>query len=320
MKRITTTIGAIALLGCAWPALAQTEKPKDKEKTPAAQEKQEKVSTTAAGQKDSCFVHRSSDVVGLDVRNAQDENLGEIHDLVVNPETGEIEYAVLSFGGFMGMGDKLFALPWGVFQPVHKADGDQKYMLLSIDKERLKTSPGFPKDNWPDMSSPDWAKSIREFYQDDLAARRTGSKEDVSADKAVDANKRFVLVKATDLKGCNVETSDGKKAGEIKDLAIDPNRGRIAYFVLGSGGFLGFGKDLYAVPWEAATVSVTENKKLACKLHVPQSKFENAPDYVDNDWKRMSDPVYVREIYTYYGTPVYWKDSAPLEAGSGAGS
>lgn len=314
MKRITT-VGAIALLACAWPTLAQTEKPKDKtkEKTPAAA--QERPSTTpATAQKDACFLHRSSDVLGLDVKNAQNENLGEIHDIVVNPENGEIEYAVLSFGGFMGMGDKLFALPWGVFEPVHKADGDQKYMLLSVDKERLKSSPGFPKDNWPDMTSPEWAKSIHDFYKEDLA-RGTGS-----AEKAIDASKQYVLVKASDLKGCNVETSDGKKAGEIKDLAIDPNEGRIAYFVLGSGGFLGFGKDLYAVPWDAAAISVTENKKLTCKLSVPESKFEKAPDFVDNDWKRMSDPVFVREVYTYYGTPVYWKDTKPMEAGAGSGS
>jgi sporulation protein YlmC with PRC-barrel domain len=302
MKRITSTVGAIALLGCAWPALAQTDKEtKPKDKAPS------QAHVTPAAGKDVCFLHKSGDVVGADVRNAQDENLGEISELVIDPETGNIEYAVLSFGGFMGMGDKLFALPWGVLQPVHKAEADAKYFLLSVDKERLKTSPGFPKSNWPDMSSPEWSKSIRDFYKEDMTPS--------GASKAIDASKRYNLVKATDLKGCDVDTSDGKDAGEISELAVDVNAGRVAYFILASGGFLGFGKDKYVIPWQAATVTVGEDKDLICKLHVPQAKFEKAPDYVESDWKKMSDPVFVREVYTFYGTPVYWKD-APMEAGS----
>ena len=190
--------------------------------------------------------------------------------------------------------------------------GDRPFI---VERGRMDSS---RQPSTPTESAPSRVQSV-------VAARLALLSEDARAAAevaaAVGRDFRFdILAKASDLKGCNVETSDGKKAGEIKDLAIDPNAGRIAYFVLGSGGFLGFGKDLYAVPWEAATVSVTENKKLTCKLHVPEAKFENAPDFVDNDWKRMSDPVFVREVYTYYGTPVYWKDSKAMEAGAGSGS
>jgi sporulation protein YlmC with PRC-barrel domain len=311
MMRIEPTALAMVVLGFAWPAFAQTEKT---DKTKPVQV-HEGASTMVGG--DPCFVHKASDLVGIKVRNPQDEDLGDIKELVINPETGEVEYAVLSFGGFMGMGDKLFALPWGVLEPVHNMkDGDKQHLVLSVDKERLKTSPGFPKDNWPDMNSPDWAQSIRDFYEEDLKSRRTGSSESVSAGKAIDASKRYHLVKASELKGTNVKTSDDKDAGEISELAIDPTRGRVAYFILSSGGFLGFGKDKYVLPWQACSISVDKDNDLVCKLTVPQSKFEKAPDYVDNDWKRMSDPVFVREVYTYYGTPVYWKDSDLAEAGS----
>lgn len=301
---IQTTALAIAL----WPALLQTDKAYDKNDQAHAANKMY--------QQDPCFVHKASELMGADVKNPQGEDLGEINDLVINPETGEVEYAVLSFGGFLGMGDKLFALPWGVLEPVHQTDGEQKYLLLAVDKERLKSSPGFPKDNWPDMSSPEWAGTVSDYYKDDLRARRSGSGETAKAGQAIDASKRFHLVKASDLEGTDVKTSDGKDAGTIGELAIDPTRGRIAFFVLSSGGFLGFGKDEYILPWQACTISVDEDKDLVCMLDAPQAKFEKAPDYSDKDWKRMSDPVFVREVYTFYGTPVYWKDADLMEASS----
>jgi sporulation protein YlmC with PRC-barrel domain len=301
------SIQATALAIALWPALVQTDE---------AGYKGTKDHASKMYQQESCFVHKASDLVGCNVKNASGEDLGEIKDIVINPETGEVEYAVLSFGGFLGMGDKLFALPWGVFESVHEQDGDQRYLLLSVDKERLKNSPGFPKDNWPDMSSPDWANTIRDFYKSDLEARREGTVEAAGAGKAIDASRRYHLVKASDLKGTDVKTSDGKEAGEIGELAIDPTRGRVAFFVLSSGGFLGFGKDEYILPWQACTISVDEDKDLVCNLSVPQAKFEKAPDYSDKDWKRMSDPVFVHDVYTYYGTPVYWKDSDMIEAGS----
>ena len=309
--RIQTTALALAL----WPVLAFASQTgtNTQEKPTGTQEKP----TAMTNVHDPCFVHKGSDLLGSNVKNPQGEGLGDIKDLVINPESGEIEYAVLSFGGFLGMGDKLFALPWGVLQPVHDKSGDQKYLLLSVDKERLKNSPGFPKDNWPDMTSADWAKSIRDFYKEDLEARREGmgEAEMPKANKAIEASGRYNLVKVSDIKGTNVKTSDGKDAGEIGELGIDPNRGRVAFFILSSGGFLGFGKDKYILPWQAAQISVDEDKDLVAKLTVPQAKFEKAPDYTD-DWKRMNDPVYMREVYTFYEAPVYWKDVEPMEAGS----
>lgn len=291
-----------ALLSCAPVALAQS---------PDA----DKAGKMQKPGKDPCFVHKLSDVVGADVRNIQNENLGEIEDLVINPDTGKIEYAALSFGGFLGMGDKLFAIPWPVLDATHDSKGDQKYFLLSVDKEQLKKSPGFPKDNWPDISSPEWSDSIRKFYAEELRNRPASLDHyDDGASGAIDASKRFHLVKASELKGCDVDTEEGTDAGEISDLVIDPARGRIPYVILSEGGFLGFGTDKYAVPWEACGFSIEEDKDLVCKLNVPKALFEKAPAYKDDDWKTMSDPVFVERVYVHYGYPAYWKKT--VEAGS----
>jgi hypothetical protein len=85
--------------------------------------------------------------------------LGEIEDLAIDSQTGQIRYAVLSFGGFMGIGDKLFAVPWTAFT---KRDNDT--YALSIDKSRLERAPGFDKNNWPDMADQQWGREVHAFY------------------------------------------------------------------------------------------------------------------------------------------------------------
>lgn len=74
--------------------------------------------------------------------------------------TGKVAYAVLSFGGFLGMGGKLFALPWAALT----LDTENKRFTLSVSKERLESAPGFDSDNWPDMANPEWASGIHTYY------------------------------------------------------------------------------------------------------------------------------------------------------------
>lgn len=102
----------------------------------------------------------ADDVIGVSVRNHQGEDLGKIEALMLDKLEGKVNYVVLSFGGFLGMGDKLFAMPWSLFS----YDPSQDCFLISVNKETLKNSPGFDKDHWPDMSSPTWTSSINKYY------------------------------------------------------------------------------------------------------------------------------------------------------------
>lgn len=87
-------------------------------------------------------------LIGTKVNNPQGENLGEIKEIMLDAEHGRIAYAVLSFGGFLGMGDKLFALPWSTLQ----LDRENECAILSIEKETLKRIEGFDKDSWPNFA------------------------------------------------------------------------------------------------------------------------------------------------------------------------
>lgn len=102
----------------------------------------------------------ANEVIGVDVKNRQDENLGEVEAIMIDKATGQVAYIVLSYGGFLGMGDKLFALPWNIFS----YDVSNDCFTIPLDKEKLKNSPGFDKDHWPDMSNPVWRNSINSYY------------------------------------------------------------------------------------------------------------------------------------------------------------
>jgi sporulation protein YlmC with PRC-barrel domain len=102
-------------------------------------------------------------LLGDSVVNGADENLGDIKEIMLDMNTGQVAYAVLAFGGFLGMGEKLFAVPW---QALHLDTANHRF-VLNVDKARLKNAPGFNKDAWPDMSDMAWATQIHTFYGTD---------------------------------------------------------------------------------------------------------------------------------------------------------
>jgi sporulation protein YlmC with PRC-barrel domain len=106
----------------------------------------------------------ASTISGDDVYNRQGEKLGSIKDLMMDIRSGRVCYAVLSFGGFLSLGEKLFAVPWSALA----VDAENKRLLLDTNEERLKDAPGFDKDNWPNMADPFWEENIQSFYGNDV--------------------------------------------------------------------------------------------------------------------------------------------------------
>lgn len=99
-------------------------------------------------------------LIGDPVVNAAEENLGELEDLMIDVDNGRIRYAVLSFGGFLGVGNKLFAVPFETLQ----IDGENERIILDVQKKHLENAPGFNKNNWPDTAQEEWQTEVYEFY------------------------------------------------------------------------------------------------------------------------------------------------------------
>lgn len=104
----------------------------------------------------------STSLVGTKVKNMGGENIGEISDITIDVESGKVAYAVLSFGGFLGLGDKLFAIPLEAFNfDRHAVDAD---VVLDISKEKLENAPGFDKKDWPEHPQTEFMEQIYSHY------------------------------------------------------------------------------------------------------------------------------------------------------------
>ncbi len=102
-------------------------------------------------------------LIGDSVVNGAEQDLGDIKEIMLDMNSGQVAYVVLAFGGFLGMHEKLFAVPW---QALHLDTVNHRF-VLNVEKERLKTAPGFNKESWPDMGDIDWSNQIHTFYGTD---------------------------------------------------------------------------------------------------------------------------------------------------------
>jgi sporulation protein YlmC with PRC-barrel domain len=99
-------------------------------------------------------------LIGDDVYNHKNEKLGDIKEIMLDTYSGKVCYAVLSYGGFFGIGEKLFAVPWKALT----LDTENKRLVLSVEKEKIENAPGFNTDHWPNMADEVWTNEIHRYY------------------------------------------------------------------------------------------------------------------------------------------------------------
>jgi sporulation protein YlmC with PRC-barrel domain len=104
----------------------------------------------------------ASTMIGDDVRSPAGEDLGHVEEIMIDTNGGRIAYVVLSFGGLLGLGDKLFAVPWSALT----LDTEEHAFILDVDKETLEDAPGFDKDDWPKTldGNNDWLVGVYDYY------------------------------------------------------------------------------------------------------------------------------------------------------------
>ena len=103
---------------------------------------------------------KASSIIGSKVVNPKAESLGDIKEIVIDPSTGRVAYVVVSFGGFLSMGEKLFAIPFSSFE-YNLVNNEY---VLHVPKERLETAPGFDPEHWPSMSDEKWNRDVYKYY------------------------------------------------------------------------------------------------------------------------------------------------------------
>jgi sporulation protein YlmC with PRC-barrel domain len=112
-------------------------------------------------QRDITQAHRASKVIGMDVENAQGEDLGDIKDLVIDFDKGQIAYVVVGSGGVLGVGDTLHAVPWSSLDLSDKMDK----FVINVDKNQWKNAPGFNPNDWPEVADKEFRQRIDSYYR-----------------------------------------------------------------------------------------------------------------------------------------------------------
>jgi PRC-barrel domain len=102
----------------------------------------------------------SEKVAGSKVENPRGDSLGSIDEIMIDKTSGKVAYAVLKYGSFLGMGGKLFALPWDLL----KYDTSRNAYIIDLPEERLKNAPSFDENDWPDFADRDYDEEIHDYY------------------------------------------------------------------------------------------------------------------------------------------------------------
>jgi sporulation protein YlmC with PRC-barrel domain len=313
-----TTLVAAALAFGSTALLAEEDKP-EKPKTEKVQaEKPDKPETDkpSSDKQDSkkgaqvevASTFKSADVVGMEVQNKEGKDLGTIEDLVVDMKTGKLRYAALSRGGFAGVGDKLFAIPWKAFT-VKFAEDDQ-FLVLNVSEQQLESAKGFNQDRWPNVADPKWAEGIdKQFASEELtdeakdedkaaeskeAKSSTEKSEGDGADISYDA-----VYRVSNIKGLEVRDKAGKDLGHIEEIVLDLKKGQVTYAALSMGGVLGVGDKLFAVPFKEFQFKHEADEKFFV-VNVSEKKLKSAPGFDQDNWPDTAKANWASEIDRHY--------------------
>lgn len=222
---------------------------------------------------------RASKIIGREVRNASGEKLGEINDLIVDMGSGRLQYAVLSFGGVAGLGDKLFAYPVNAFRTSATTDD----LVLNVDKDRLRNAPGFDKAHWPGLDNNAYWRDVDRHHG---AAGR-------SADPKTAAGTQHLL-RMSELLGKDVDDRQGKDAGEVEDVVVNMAQQRVHYVVMDFDQ-QGTPKDkLLALPLAALNLPAKGHGDLV--LNVPREKLDMQHAFNDKAWPDLNEPAWRRDV------------------------
>ncbi|HLP78898.1 MAG TPA: PRC-barrel domain-containing protein [Candidatus Paceibacterota bacterium] len=239
-------------------------------------------------------VERASKVIGREVRSNSDQKIGKIDDLVVDLESGRILYAVVSAGGFIGVGDRLVAVPVSVFTE------QNKQLRLDADKQKLTDAPQFVSsgDKRDEMFSPAFAGSVNKYF---------GGNATWMEDSSGKIGGKFGNVHtANDLIGMDVRNVSNETIAKVENVMVDLSAGRVPYVVLSPDRSLNLsaGRDaLYAIPPNALTAS-GDGKTL--NTGIDKQKLASAPHFNKNQWPDMANHSWATRVYEYFGKEPYF--------------
>lgn len=218
---------------------------------------------------------RVTQLMGKDVRNAKNEDLGDINDLVIDLDTGRVQYVVLSFGGVLGMGDKLFAYPLAAF----RISADRDELVLNVDQARLKNAEGFEKSRWPNWNDPANRGKVARWFDPKAPVSTTGRYK-----------------RASEIMGSDVRDANGKDIGDVREVVVNTGDGAVRYAVIEfERGW--FTADKYVVvPIQSLKRTGDKDEFIITRT---RAELEKAPAFEKSKWPDINDAKYRSTVDQY---------------------
>jgi sporulation protein YlmC with PRC-barrel domain len=318
--RIITSASAASIL--AFAALAQ----ETNNSAPGAAEYSDQAVAHGTRAEGPGCSKKASDLIGMEVKNNQNEKLGKVNDLAVDVESGRIVYVILCTGGFIGIGDTLHAVPPGALHH----DVASKTLQLDADKEKLNAAPKFEMAKWAECCNSNQVAEVYSQYGQQPYCS-SGHKKDASKtvtarnadgtwgkDRIVnenEANKSWARLsdvqKASKVMGTPVKNLQDEKLGKVENLMVNLSAGRIVAVVISSGGFIGIGDELSAVPPTALQFN-TERDTL--QLDASKEMLTASPHFKANQWPDFGQPRYASDVYSAYKVEPYFATDTTTDA------
>jgi sporulation protein YlmC with PRC-barrel domain len=300
--------------------------------TPSQTEKEQAAPTATAGQRPATLtgaVVPATKLMGADVRAANNEDVGDVKDLVIQPRTGEVAFAIVGFddldeaggaGAETSEDDKTVVLPLSFLSPVVNEEGKLEHVRFTGAIEKVRSAPEFDEGRWSDLSDAEleaWCKTLCEHYGVDRHGKSTAMPSDPTKHDDVppagSAKHATALMKCSKLMKTHVHAKADEDLGDVKELGIDTTHGRVLFLVVDMGGFLGIGQKDYALPWNFATLRADEDGDAYLSVPVTKEMLKQAPEYDADEWRQVASPDWVGKLYAYYRVEPYW--GKPMEAG-----
>lgn len=218
---------------------------------------------------------RSSQLIGMGVRSPQNENVGEIRDLVINTETGDVEYVALAHGGFLGLGEDLYAYPLGSFQLAP----DRNEVRLNATREQLEQAQGFDEDDWPKVRADRgfWDRITGNFGRE----REQQSAAGATAPQPAGNQQSIRFVRASEIEGEKLRGRQGGELGEIEDLIVGIEQGELRHAIVDVEG----DDRMVAVPMKDVQVRRDNGSHV---VEYTRDKLDMSKSFSKEQWRELA--------------------------------
>jgi sporulation protein YlmC with PRC-barrel domain len=223
-------------------------------------------------------LYKLQTIIGRAVESHSGQELGHIEEVVIETATGDVAYAVLASGGFLGLGEQLRAIPWRALQLPPEATS----FRLGMTAAQLQNAPGFDRKRWPDLEDRHWDDTIQAYYGQ---PPYWGKHLPTQAARETMEPVQWRLRRYSHIVQSTVMNTRGQRLGTITEVVINAAAGAMAYAVLSFDPLLG-GDKLFAIPWRALRQSAGLG---TLTLDVDKEALQEAPGFDSEHWPQTAD-------------------------------